>query len=650
METRSNIIAIGVFVMTILGGAMGMLYWLATAGDAVEETEMIILFEGAVTGLTKSAAVYFNGIKVGNVTRIEFSKDDPTQVITYATVDATAPLKTDTTAELGFQGLTGVAHIELKGGTRGGADLFSEGGTPTIIANPSAFQDILETARTVMTKADITLGEINKFLEGNRETVTATLSNVEQFSKALADNSDNISTFLADISVAGKSFASLSTRLEEVVDRINPILAAVEPETVSAILSDASTLTKQLADASGKIDTIIANAEAAAAEVQTFAAGLNTSLKAVDGVIAAVDQEKLANTIDGLEALAGAFKDRKDDVSAMIVDARDTARNVSTITGKIAERADDIDGMIADARSAVASADKLAQSLTTTAEEAGKVVAAIDPEAVGGTIDNVNKLTGRLAARTDDVDKIITDTTAAMGDARSAVANVKDITETVTARRQSVDKIITNVETATGQLPTITEDVRAALEQVRVLAEALEADRINRVVGNVETLTGRLAGRADDIDAIITGARNSTENVERLTGALAAKEPEVTAIVDEALALSKRLNATSVRINGLVDKVDGMLGDTETGGLISEARRAATSIANIAEAFESRASRISSGIDRLTSSGVSKFEDLLDTGRQALRQIERSVQSIEQNPQSILFGGPQVRRLNGNRR
>jgi len=650
METRANVVAIGLFVLTIIGMGMTSLYWLATTGDATEETDLIVVFEGAVTGLSKSAAVYFNGIKIGSVSRIEFSKNDPTRVLAYATIDATAPLKKDTTAELGFQGLTGVAYIELKGGSISSEDLLGDTGTPRIVANPSFFQDILDTARGFMTKADVTLTEINMLLKDTRQPLTNTAANVESFSKALADNSENISTFLRDISEAGKSFASLSGRLETLVARIDPVVAAIEPETLAAILKDASVLTKQLADASGKIETLMANAESASQEVKDFATGLNTSLKSVDGILAAVDQQKVANTIDGLEALTGSFKDRKDDVNAMIVDARGAAKNINTITERIAARAEDLEGLIVDARTAVQNAGKLTENLNETALKADKVVAAIDPEAIKGTVDNVSGLTGRLAARADDVDKIITNTNETLEGTRAAATDLKEITASLNARKESVDTIITNVETATGKLPAMTSDISAALEQVKLLAQAVEADKVNRTMANVEKLTGRLADRSDDIDAIISNTRKSTENVESFTGTLAAQNQDVEAIVEQALSLSKRLNAASVRIDGLLAKADGMLGDEETGGLISEARRAATSIANIAQAFESRAGRISRGVDRLTSSGVSKFEKLLDLGQSALRQIERSVQNLEQNPQRVLFGGPQVRQVGGNRR
>lgn len=746
METRANVVAIGLFVLAIMGMGMTALYWLATTGDATEETDLIVVFEGAVTGLSKSAAVYFNGIKIGSVSRIEFSKNDPTRVLAYATIDATAPLKKDTTAELGFQGLTGVAYIELKGGTISSEDLLGDTGTPRIVANPSFFQDILDTARGFMTKADVTLTEINTLLKDTREPLTNTAANVESFSKALADNSENISTFLKDISEAGKSFASLSGRLETLVAKIDPVVAAVEPEAIAAILKDAALLTKQLADASGRIETLMANAESASQEVKDFATGLNTSLKSVDGILAAVDQKKVANTIDGLEAITGSFKDRKDDVSAMIVDARGAAKNVNIITERIAARAEDLEGIIVDARKAVQNAGKLTENLNETALKADKVVAAIDPEAVKGTVDNVsgltdrlaaraddvdkiitntsatleetraaakninvvteriaaraddvegiiadarlavqnagiltknlnettlkadkivaaiepdavkgtvdsvNLLTGRLAARANDVDKIITDTGATLEETRAAATDLKEITASLSARRGSVDTIITNVETATGKLPAMTSDISAALEQVKLLAQAVEADKVNRTMANVEKLTGRLADKSDDIDAIIANARKSTENVESFTGTLAARNQDVEAIVEQALSLSKRLNAASVRIDGLLAKADGMLGDEETGGLISEAKRAATSIANIAQAFEARAGRISRGVDRLTSSGVSKFEKLLDLGQRALRQIERSVQNLEQNPQRVLFGGPQVRQVGGNRR
>ena len=650
METRANAVAIGTFVLAVLGLAFGSVYWFYTAGTASQQKELIVAFEGAVTGLTKSAAVYFNGIKVGNVTAIQFAEDDPTRVLAYAKVDANAPLKTDTTVELGFQGVTGVAHIEMKGGTKSSPDLFAEPGIPRLVAKPSAFQDILQTARQVLTKVDTSLSDISKVLTESRQPFINTVQNIEVVTKAVADNSDNISTFLADMSTAGKSIASLSAELEVLVKQAVPVFEAFEPETVKTIVADAARLTRQLADSAGKVETIIASAEKAASEIETFTEGLNTSLKKVDGVLSAVDQEKVASMIDGLEAITGSFRDKKEEVSALIDSARDTADNLSEITGGLADRSEEIDGILVGASEVVKNTETITRNLTGASDNAAKIVAAVDPDAVKGTIDGVSKLTTQLAGRTESFDKIISDTEAALADARVAVSNARELTATFSARKQSVDSIISNVESATGKLPGLSDDISETLDQVQALATAVEVDKINQAVTNIADLTGRVAKKGDDIDAIVASARKSTENLESFTDALSNKSSEVQQIVDQALELSKRLNATSVRINGLINKVDGVVGDAETGGLISEARRAATSIANISEAFESRASRIARGVERLSSTGVSKFEDLIDLGQRALRQIERSVQSLEQNPQGVLFGGPQVRQFGGGRR
>ncbi|MEH0069626.1 MlaD family protein [Pannonibacter sp. Pt2-lr] len=57
----------------------------------------------------------FNGIKVGDVSALDFDPADPRIVIATIRVSPNAPLRKDVRATLGFQGLTGVAYVDLKG-------------------------------------------------------------------------------------------------------------------------------------------------------------------------------------------------------------------------------------------------------------------------------------------------------------------------------------------------------------------------------------------------------------------------------------------------------------------------------------------------------------------------------------------------------
>ena len=91
---------------------------------------------GAVTGLAAGGEVHFNGIKVGQVKRVVFNPDDPREVFALAQINEDTPVRADTTATIGSQGLTGVAYISLKGGSPEAKSLFelSENGQPPMIS------------------------------------------------------------------------------------------------------------------------------------------------------------------------------------------------------------------------------------------------------------------------------------------------------------------------------------------------------------------------------------------------------------------------------------------------------------------------------------------------------------------------------------
>src|SRR5262245_7076270 len=116
METRANYILIGAFTLLAIFGALTFVYWFngITAGSS--KTGYRVVFEGQVSGLRPGAPVTFNGVRVGEVTRVEFNPTNSRQVFSTVLIDAATPVRKDTTVSLEFQGLTGIATMALRGG------------------------------------------------------------------------------------------------------------------------------------------------------------------------------------------------------------------------------------------------------------------------------------------------------------------------------------------------------------------------------------------------------------------------------------------------------------------------------------------------------------------------------------------------------
>ena len=81
METRANYVLIGAFTLAAVVGAFLFIMWIAGYGSSGSHRTFEVVFKGSVAGLSAGANVSFNGIKVGEVTHLTFSRSDPHQVV-----------------------------------------------------------------------------------------------------------------------------------------------------------------------------------------------------------------------------------------------------------------------------------------------------------------------------------------------------------------------------------------------------------------------------------------------------------------------------------------------------------------------------------------------------------------------------------------
>ena len=193
METRAPYALIGFFVLAVVAGVFGFVYWLHNSGGLGERTVYSVRFENTVSGLLTGAPVLFDGIRVGEVTGLSLDLRNPRQVTATIAVVSTTPIRTDTQAGLEYQGLTGVPVVSLLGGAST-APLFSPSPTepPILVADPTAGQSMTEAARQALRRIDSVLAD-------NSDPLKSAIANLNTFTAALARNSDRVDTILAGL-------------------------------------------------------------------------------------------------------------------------------------------------------------------------------------------------------------------------------------------------------------------------------------------------------------------------------------------------------------------------------------------------------------------------------------------------------------------
>lgn len=111
MENKAHAIAAGVFVLLMSALLVALAVWLTRESGDLRYYD--VSTDDPVTGLQEQASVRFRGVKVGKVSRISFDPQVPGNVLVRIAVAAETPVTRSTYASLGFQGVTGIAFVQL---------------------------------------------------------------------------------------------------------------------------------------------------------------------------------------------------------------------------------------------------------------------------------------------------------------------------------------------------------------------------------------------------------------------------------------------------------------------------------------------------------------------------------------------------------
>ena len=111
MENRSYALMTGVFTIALLVATVLVGLWLNR--DKTELSPYEIVTTQSIPGLNPQATVRYRGLEVGRVDEIVFDPKVTGQILIRLSVEEGSPVTTTTFASLGYQGVTGIAFIQL---------------------------------------------------------------------------------------------------------------------------------------------------------------------------------------------------------------------------------------------------------------------------------------------------------------------------------------------------------------------------------------------------------------------------------------------------------------------------------------------------------------------------------------------------------
>jgi phospholipid/cholesterol/gamma-HCH transport system substrate-binding protein len=175
MENKSHALAAGLFVVFVSALLVALAVWLTRDTRQLRSYELV--GQVNLSGLQPQANVRYQGVPVGKVTAISLDPQTRGQVLVRIAVDELAPISATTFATLAYQGVTGLAYIQLddskptEGATAHGAQLANNSRIPM---RPGLVSKLTDRGERVLGQLEEASQRLNQLLSSQNQQILMT--------------------------------------------------------------------------------------------------------------------------------------------------------------------------------------------------------------------------------------------------------------------------------------------------------------------------------------------------------------------------------------------------------------------------------------------------------------------------------------------
>ncbi|RWP47780.1 MlaD family protein, partial [Mesorhizobium sp.] len=359
------------------------------------------------------------------------------------------------------------------------------------------------------------------------------------------------------------------------IDRMTPITKSTQADIGLAGLTGQANIELKGADPKEAKLLDQAEAEGKVAEIVANPSAVTNLLQTAQNIFTRAD------TV--LTQLEGFTKDVRGPLTQ-------TVNNVQTFSDALAKNSDGIDKFLASVSSLSDELRGVSGKLDGTLKAAEGLLNAVDKDQIKSIVANVDTVTTNLKETSKQFDRVVRNVDTAVG-------SINDFAQRTQGTLAKVDGVLDGIDPA---------QVRTALANIQKASE-----NANEAAADIAKVTNKFANRADDIDQTIKDAQQ----------------------------LAERLNDASVRVDGILAKVDTLLGSGQADGMIADARNTLRSFKQVADTLNARLGTITDNLARFSGQGLQNVEALVQDSRRSITRIEEAVTDLSRNPQRILSGG-----------
>ena len=237
-------------------------------------------------------------------------------------------------------------------------------------------------------------------------------------------------------------------------------------------------------------------------------------------------------------------------------------------------------------------------------------------------LQNLLESVQNLSAKADSVlakaDKIIGENAESV---RNTVKNVEDFSQSLAANKEGINSFLKGVGDLGTTIGPLSSKLAVLSGDFDVLVKSVDPARVKSIVNNVDSFTSAFGNNKSSIEATLKNAQE----------------------------LTAKLNATADKLDGVLGSVNGFLQSGDSKGMFGDVAEAARSIRLLADNLDKRTAEMSAGINRFTGPGLRDLESLTGDARRSLGEVNRTMRSLQSNPQQFIFGArPSLPEYKGN--
>ncbi|WP_164839743.1 MlaD family protein [Sinorhizobium meliloti] len=315
------------------------------------------------------------------------------------------------------------------------------------------------------------------------------------------------------------------------------------------------------------------------------------------------------SSVTSLLATADQILDRANsaitDIQSFVTDVRgpltSTIGNAERFSKALADNSGAIDQFLKSVEQLSGSVNAASKKLDDTLASADRLIKSVDPKKIDNIVSNAEQVSNNLKD--------------ASGGISEAIAGFRRTVETYDQFGKSAQETLKRVDT---------------------LVAAVDAQKVGLVV--------------NDITAASADARKVAAQVSDFAEKISARQDDIDQTITDFTQMSNKLNAASNRVDSILVKIDGFLGDADAPSLSAQARETLESFRRVAENLNAQLGPIAENLKRFSNSGLRDVEALVGDTRRTVQSLQNTISDFDKNPQRLLFGGETVKQYDGRTR